>query len=132
MSADSGSGRASWQQLTAKYQNPDTLRSLWQLGNSAIAYLILWYLMYRSLAVSYWLTLALSLLAIGCVIRTFIIFHDCGHGAFFRSKKANDIVGFITGVLTFTPYYKCGASTRCTTRLRVTSTGAPWVGRSGP
>ena len=35
----------------------------------------------------------------------FIIFHDCGHGSFFTSRKANDILGFITGVLTFTPYY---------------------------
>ena len=102
----SGSGHAGWQQLIAKYQRPDTRRSMWQLGNSVIPYLILWYLMYRSLAVSYWLTLALSLLAVGCLIRTFIIFHDCGHGAFFRSRKANDLVGFITGVLTLTPYYK--------------------------
>src|SRR5204862_916327 len=37
-------------------------------------------------------------------IRVFIIFHDCGHGSFFPSKKANDILGFITGVLTFTPF----------------------------
>ena len=38
-------------------------------------------------------------------MRVFIIHHDCGHGSFFKSRKANDIWGFITGVLTFTPYY---------------------------
>ena len=53
---------------------------------------------------SYWLTLGLAVIAGGFLIRTFIIMHDCGHGAFFKSRRANDIVGFITGVLTLTPY----------------------------
>ena len=38
-------------------------------------------------------------------MRVFIIFHDCGHGSFFKSRGANDAVGFLTGILTFTPYY---------------------------
>ena len=61
--------------------------------------------MYLSLAVSWWLTLPLAMLAAGFLVRVFIIFHDCGHGSFFKSRRANDILGFITGVLTFTPYY---------------------------
>ena len=61
--------------------------------------------MYFSLQVSWWLTLPLAVLAAGFLVRVFIIFHDCGHGSFFPSRKANDILGFITGVLTFTPYY---------------------------
>jgi omega-6 fatty acid desaturase (delta-12 desaturase) len=36
----------------------------------------------------------------------FIIFHDCGHGSFLSSRRANDTIGFITGVLTFTAYYQ--------------------------
>ena len=39
-------------------------------------------------------------------MRVFIIHHDCGHGSFFKSRMANDVLGFITGVLTFTPYYQ--------------------------
>ncbi len=62
------------------------------------------YLMYLSLPVSYWLTLALSVPAAGLLVRTFIIMHDCGHGSFFPSRMANDIVGFFTGVLVLTPY----------------------------
>ena len=93
-----------WQELTAEYQKPDTLRSVWQLVNSIVPYLFLWYVMYRSLEVSYWLTLALAVPAAGFLIRIFILFHDCCHGSFFRSKRANDIAGFFTGVLTFTPY----------------------------
>lgn len=98
--------RVNWQKMVAKYTKPDPVRSSWQIVNTVIPYLALWYFMYRSLAISYWLTLALAPLAAGFMIRTFIIFHDCTHGAFFKSKRANDLVGFFTGVLTFTPYDK--------------------------
>jgi len=73
--------------------------------NTLCPYALLWYLMYRSLAVSYWITLPLAILAGAFLVRVFIIFHDCGHGSYFKSRRANDIVGFIAGVLTFTPYY---------------------------
>jgi acyl-lipid omega-6 desaturase (Delta-12 desaturase) len=95
-----------WQQAVAKYTEPDIRRSLWQVANSVIPYLGLWYLAYRSLSVSYWLALAVSVLAAGFLMRIFIIFHDCGHGAFFKSRKANEITGIITGVLNFTPFHQ--------------------------
>jgi omega-6 fatty acid desaturase (delta-12 desaturase) len=60
--------------------------------------------MYWSLALPYWVTLLLALPAAGLLVRTFIIMHDCAHGSFFRSKRANSIVGWITGVLTLTPF----------------------------
>lgn len=65
---------------------------------------MLWAAAYFSLSVSYWLTFPIALVASGFVLRTFIIFHDCCHGSFFKSKRANDILGTITGVLTVTPY----------------------------
>ncbi len=99
------SQRLSWQQAVANYQKPDLLRSVWQLVNTLIPYCLLWYVMYRSLEVSYWMTLALAFPTAGFLVRIFIIFHDCGHGAFFKSQRANDIVGFVTGVLTMTPYH---------------------------
>jgi len=49
--------------------------------------------------------LPLAVLAAGFYVRIFIIFHDCGHGSFFRSAKTAAAVGFITGTLTFTPYF---------------------------
>jgi omega-6 fatty acid desaturase (delta-12 desaturase) len=94
----------SWKELVAQYQTPSFARSLWQIANTLVPYAILWYLMYRSLQVSYWITLPLALLAGAFLVRIFIIFHDCTHGSFFRSRRANDLVGFITGVLAFTPY----------------------------
>jgi omega-6 fatty acid desaturase (delta-12 desaturase) len=90
--------------MLAPYQGSDKWRSLWQVVNTLIPYLALWGLMFLSLKVSYWLTLLLAIPTAGFMVRTFIIFHDCGHGSFFSSKKANEIVGIITGILTFTPW----------------------------
>jgi acyl-lipid omega-6 desaturase (Delta-12 desaturase) len=95
-----------WQDLVKKYQVPDNWRSVWQIANSVVPYVVTWYLMYRSLSVSYWLTLLLAPLAAGFMTRIFIIFHDCGHGSFFKSSKANHVVGTICGILTHTPYFQ--------------------------
>lgn len=76
-----------------------------QVGNTFIPYFLLWYLMILSLNYSYWLTLALALPAAGLLVRIFIIQHDCGHGSFFQSRKANDYLGSACGILTLTPYY---------------------------
>jgi omega-6 fatty acid desaturase (delta-12 desaturase) len=95
-----------WQDLVKKYQVPDDWRSVWQIINSVVPYIATWYLMYRSLSVSYWLTLLLAPLAAGFMTRIFIILHDCGHGSFFKSAKANHIVGSVCGVLTHTPYFQ--------------------------
>jgi len=97
--------RFSWKKTVAKYQNPDPARSWWQIATSLVPYIVIWVLMVYSLQVSYWLTLALAIPASGFMIRTFIIFHDCGHGSFFGSRRGNDTLGIITGILTFTPYY---------------------------
>ena len=94
-----------WKELVAPYQTPTVGRSVWQVVNTLIPYAVLWYLMYLSLAVSWWLTVPLAMLAGAFMVRAFIIFHDCGHGSFFKSARANHILGAITGVLTFTPFY---------------------------
>lgn len=94
-----------WKPLVVRHGKPELRRSLWQLATTMVPYAALWYLMYRALSISYWLTLALSILAAGFLMRTFVIFHDCGHGSFFRSGTANHVTGFITGVLTLTPFH---------------------------
>lgn len=93
-----------WKKLVAPYQTGRPGKSIWQIVNSLIPYLALWFFMYLSLDVSYWLTLVLAIPAAGFMIRTFIIQHDCGHGSFFRSKKANNQVGRICSLFTWTPY----------------------------
>jgi omega-6 fatty acid desaturase (delta-12 desaturase) len=97
--------RPAWKATVAKYQKSALWPSLWQVVNTLVPYAALWFLMYLSLAVSWWLAVPLAVLAGGFMVRVFIIFHDCGHGSFFSSTRANNVLGFITGVLTFTPYY---------------------------
>jgi len=91
--------------IVARYQCPSVSRALVQMLNTLVPYAGLWDLMYLCLSVSYWLVLPLAILAGGFLVRTFIIFHDCGHGSFFKSRTANHVLGAITGVLTLTPYY---------------------------
>ncbi len=95
-----------WKQVVLKYQKPSTWRALWQIIDTVIPYAALWYLMHLCLAVSWWLVVPLAVLAGMLLVRVFIIFHDCGHGSFFKSPVANDLVGFLSGILTFTPYYQ--------------------------
>src|SRR5438552_7850085 len=102
----SQSNPAVWKEIVAEYQQPSTPRAVWQIVNTLIPYAFLWYLMYRSSTISWWLIPPLAILAGAFLVRIFIIFHDCGHGSYLRSRSANDLVGFITGVLTFTPYYQ--------------------------
>lgn len=95
-----------WQSIIARYNKPKMSRSLWQLINSIVPYFLLWVLMTFTLRISFWLTLPLIFLAAGFLIRIFIIFHDCGHGSFFKSKKLNFYIGSVCGMLALTPYHK--------------------------
>jgi len=93
-----------WNEILRPYWGPDTRRSVGQLLTSAIPFALLWYAMLRSLDVGYWLTLLLAVPTTGFMMRLFMIQHDCGHGSFFASRRARDLVGFFIGVLLLTPY----------------------------
>ncbi|MFC0271466.1 fatty acid desaturase [Metabacillus herbersteinensis] len=88
----------------APYEKSNTKDSVWQLINTVIPFILLWFLAYQSLSISFFLTLAIAVVAAGFMTRTFIIFHDCCHHSFFKNRLANKIVGTVTGVLTFFPY----------------------------
>ena len=81
-------------------------KSVWQLVNTFVPYFLLWALMIFTVQRNYpyWTTLLLALAAGGLLIRIFILFHDCCHGSFFASRRANTVLGYVTGVLTFTPF----------------------------
>jgi omega-6 fatty acid desaturase (delta-12 desaturase) len=79
---------------------------VWQLINSLGVYFLLWVAIIFTMKVSIWLSIPLILINAGFLIRVFIIFHDCGHGSFFKSKKLNTIVGKTCGIFAFTPYDK--------------------------
>ncbi|MFS0880248.1 fatty acid desaturase [Metabacillus niabensis] len=88
----------------APYEKANTKASIKQLINTLGPYFLLWFLAYQSLSISYFLTLGISVIAAGFLVRVFIIFHDCCHYSFFKNRNANKILGTITGVLTLFPY----------------------------
>lgn len=88
----------------APYEKSALEKSITQLLNTVVPFFMLWILAYQSLQISYILTLVCSVIAAGFLVRIFIIFHDCCHYSFFKNRKANDILGTITGILTLFPY----------------------------
>ena len=93
-----------WVQILARYREPSSARSIFELAITAGALVALWVAMWLALGIGYWLSLLLAVPAAGFLLRLFMIQHDCGHGAFFRNRIANDWVGRTIGVLTLTPY----------------------------
>jgi len=98
------SSHKAWADLLGPYAQPSVGRSIFQLLNSAVPLVVLWILMLASIEYSYWITLLLAVPAAGFLVRLFIIQHDCGHGSFFRSRTANNTLGFVLGIATLTPY----------------------------
>jgi acyl-lipid omega-6 desaturase (Delta-12 desaturase) len=93
-----------WRRKLAPYRQALPRRALAELALTAAPFAALWLAMWLSLGQGYWLTLLLALPAAGFLVRLFVIQHDCGHGSFFPTKRANDAVGRVIGVLTLTPY----------------------------
>jgi acyl-lipid omega-6 desaturase (Delta-12 desaturase) len=89
----------------SKYRIPSTRRSVIELSITAIPLIVLCLCMWAALQWGhFWLYALLVLPSAGFLLRLFMIQHDCGHGAFFPSRRSNDWVGRVIGVLTLTPY----------------------------
>ena len=93
-----------WSRALAPYREPSLARSLAELRVTAVPFAALWSLMWLSLGHGYGLTLLLAVPTAGFLVRLFMIQHDCGHGSFFRRRRANDWLGRAIGVLTLTAY----------------------------
>ena len=94
-----------WREAILPYERSSLARSLLDLATSVVPYLLLAIAAYVYMDVSIWLSIGLSVLSAGFLLRTFIVFHDCGHGSFFDSKRANLWVGRFTAFLTFQAFY---------------------------
>lgn len=90
----------------APFAKSDLKKSIIQMFNTIIPLFVLWAAGFVAAEYSIWLAMGIGVIASGFIVRTFIIFHDCTHGSFFKNKKANDSVGLFTGVLTTFPYEK--------------------------
>jgi omega-6 fatty acid desaturase (delta-12 desaturase) len=96
-----------WRHLLAEYRKSNLRKASSQVLNTFIPYFALWILMVIIIrqGYSYWFVLALSFPASLLLVRIFIFFHDCCHNTFFASPRANKILGYISGILAFTPFY---------------------------
>jgi acyl-lipid omega-6 desaturase (Delta-12 desaturase) len=101
--ATSSEARA-WAQILARYRQPNNGRSIVEIAVTIVPLVALWVLAWISLDYGYWLSLLFAVPAAGFLVRLFMIQHDCGHGAFFPYRRANDWVGRVIGVLTLTPF----------------------------
>jgi omega-6 fatty acid desaturase (delta-12 desaturase) len=94
-----------WMRLLAPYARPIRGKSVWQLAHTAALFAACYGLALFGVATGRWWLMALVILpSAGLLLRLFIIQHDCGHGSFFRSHRANELVGGLLGVVTMTPY----------------------------
>jgi acyl-lipid omega-6 desaturase (Delta-12 desaturase) len=88
------------------YANPDRQIAIRQLINTFIPYITLWIILVYMIKHSYPVVFIFLLIFVASLflVRIFIFFHDCAHGAFFASRRANKILGYVSGILTFTPF----------------------------
>ncbi len=93
-----------WRALLAPYEGADNRRSVLQLGVTLVLYGAIWAVLLQTVEVSYWLTALAALPAGGLMVRLIVLQHDCGHGSFFTSRRACDIVGRLLGVPVLVPY----------------------------
>jgi acyl-lipid omega-6 desaturase (Delta-12 desaturase) len=86
------------------YARPHVGRSLTQIATSLVPYLALLVVMYRMISISLAVVLLLAIPAAGFQVRTFIVFHDCTHGSFLASKRANAWLGALLGFMVLAPF----------------------------
>jgi acyl-lipid omega-6 desaturase (Delta-12 desaturase) len=93
-------------QLCARFAKPSLGRAFWQLTNTLPAFALLWLAMAWCVdsGLSYGWVLLLALPTAGMYVRLFIIQHDCGHGSYFASARANRWVGRCLGLVTLFPF----------------------------
>ena len=94
----------SWGAILAGYRQPSLVRRIAEIIVTVLPFAGLWFLCAYAAVNGYWAGLVLTIPAAGFLIRMFILQHDCGHGALFSRRRANDWTGRTLGVLTLTPY----------------------------
>jgi acyl-lipid omega-6 desaturase (Delta-12 desaturase) len=97
-------GRPFWREPLAPYTRADLRRAMVDLATSVVPYVALSVLMYLALSVSYLLVLAIAVPAAGFLLRTYMVFHDCAHGSFLPSRRANVWLGTALGLVVFSPF----------------------------
>ena len=100
---DSGN-QTDWRRVVEPYTGANTRRAVLQVITTLVPLGLVMWGIHALMSVSVLLALPLTLVAAGLLIRTFIIMHDCAHSSFFEARWLNESTGFVTGVLTLTPF----------------------------
>lgn len=97
----------SWRIALKNFEKPRLSKSLGQFLLTLFSYLFLLssMILILKMGLPYWIALIIAIPTAGFQVKLFIIMHDCGHQSYFKSKRANNAVGRLTALLTFTPYY---------------------------
>jgi acyl-lipid omega-6 desaturase (Delta-12 desaturase) len=103
--ADQNRSAREWLPILAKYRDPNTTRSAFELAVTVIPILAIWAAAIWLLQYSYLASLVLGAFNGLFLVRLFCIQHDCGHASFFSNRTLSDWVGRCLGVLTLTPYH---------------------------
>ena len=93
-----------WPKIISSYRKPNRVRSVFELAVTLVPFIAFWTLACLAVHFGIWWGLLLTIPAAGFLLRLFMIQHDCGHGAFFAYRHADDWIGRLIGVLTLTPY----------------------------
>lgn len=95
-----------WRKRLKPYAKASRSKAWIQIANTVLPYFALLFLMGLGIyfKVQYVLVLLLAIPTGAFMVRTFILFHDCTHLSFFKTKKGNQIAGHLFSVLAFTPY----------------------------
>lgn len=91
--------------VLAPYMKSNDLRAAYQIFNTVVPYLLLWFLAVKAASVSFWLLPPIMVFITLFSVRCFSLMHDCGHYSLFRSKRVNRCVGFVLGVINAIPQY---------------------------
>ncbi len=106
-----------WSQIARRHARPEVSHSILQLLTTVVPLAGLWMAMILTVENAWWASLVLSVPAAAFMVRLFIIQHDCGHRSFFGSRRLNDALGILIGIVTLTPhgYWRVAHNTHHTT-----------------
>jgi omega-6 fatty acid desaturase (delta-12 desaturase) len=107
---DTPTQRQELNKIIMKFALPSSGKAVWQIVNTLIPYLLLWATAIAVFQNGYplWIGWVAIVAAAPFLVRIFIIFHDCCHSSFFKAKWANQCIGYLSGVLTYTPFTDWG------------------------
>jgi omega-6 fatty acid desaturase (delta-12 desaturase) len=94
-----------WRDRLQAYTAKSTVIGFRQTLLTIIPIILLWVGYVRWFETSPYVIIPFSILISLFILRSFVLMHDCGHGSLFKSKRANQIVGFLFGIITGMPQF---------------------------